>query len=110
VFVFERKGDDKWKLLKEWNFNHLQWSASAIQGKAGCIRGVESVNGYLLATCPGGRICIVDEKTGIMQGAVKLFDYVLLNDVAVGGDKIWMASNFSFWRSFLYTGKKKGEL
>ncbi|ETO13354.1 hypothetical protein RFI_24022 [Reticulomyxa filosa] len=112
VYVFEVDQSEKeqWTLKQEWNIDSLQWNNSTIKKQAGCVRGLTSVNGNLLVTCPGGRICIVNEQTGALKAAVKLYDNVVLNDVAIGANQIWMASNFSFWRAYLNVQKQKTDL
>jgi len=110
VFVFDVDKSEKWTFSKEWNWQNLQWQNSTFKGKMGCVRGLTSIYGYLLVTCPGSRVCIINEETGVMKAVVKLFDGVILNDIVIGDNKIWMSSNYSFWRSYLYTGKKKTEL
>jgi len=109
VYVFDADKAGKWTLQKKWTLDTLQWKHSDIKGK-GCVRGLASANGYLLVTCPGGRVCIVNEDTGVMKAAVKLFDGIVLNDIAIGGNKIWMGANSTFWRSYLHIGAKKTEL
>ncbi|ETO14128.1 hypothetical protein RFI_23239 [Reticulomyxa filosa] len=160
VFVFEVDKNEQWTLLNEWDRTTLQWNNSTIKGHFGCVRGLASIPGYLLVTCPGGRVCIVDEKerererecvlrsafliemlvlfpnmrlililfmctytcicvcvlfiytsrTGVMRAAVKLYDGIILNDILIADNQIWMAANFSFWRSYLSNEKKKVEL
>jgi len=109
VYVFEvNEANEKWNFVKEWNMESIQWNGPAFEGKVGCVRGILALNGKLLVTCPGNRICIIDEESGIMEAAVKMFDGVIMNDFAIYENRLYVASNFSVWRFFRqeYESKK----
>jgi len=93
-------GGQKVKKLHQFNAQNLQWRGNPIEGGVGCTDGltVDLTRGYIFATCPGGKICVINEETKKLDVVVKMSDNVKLSNLVIGPDNVlYLTGNHSVW-------------
>jgi len=95
-----KEGWTEQSILK--NAKRLEAPISALKGGMGCVDGMTSLNEYVVTTCPGGKLCIIDGKKGELKAVIKMADKVLASNVVVGaarggGRNLYVTSNHTVW-------------
>ena len=84
--------------VQTWDIDTLKWKGDSFKGQAGCSNGLTiHPSGYLMVTCPGARVCIIDIETGVMKAGIKLPDNAIASDVAITRNSMYIATNHSLW-------------
>jgi len=89
---------DEKRILR--NSGRLERKIQPLNGGVGCVDGLAALDDtYLVTTCPGGKICIVNQKSGDLEALIKLPDKTHLSNVAVGGDRnLYVTGNHTVWQ------------
>eukprot|EP01084_Bolivina_argentea_P296071 509865_1 len=91
--TLDKLWDEAWVLRNGQGINTLK-------GGVGCVDGLAMVNDeYLVSTCPGGKLCIVNQQRGDLEALIKLPDKTALSNVAVGEDRhLYVTGNHTVWQ------------
>jgi len=109
VFAMEKGGAIEMK--EQWTEKSIMKKAkslevpvSKLKGGMGCVDGMARLNEqYLVTTCPGGKLCIIDVEKGELKALIKMPDRTLLSNVAVGGDRnLYVTGNHTVWQLSLH--------
>jgi len=106
VFDFDAKSgaiklNEVWDEARILRHNDkLESKVSSLKGGVGSVDGMTLIDDtYLMTTCPGGKLCVIRQKSGDLEALIKLPDKVHLSNVAVGGDaNLYVTGNHTVWQ------------
>ena len=105
---FNLTNDNSESILRNaqtWNTETLKWKGDSFKGQTGCSSGLTiHPSGYIMAVCPGARVCVIDIKTGEMRAGIKLPDNAIPSDVGITRNSMYIATNHSLWALSLNQG------
>jgi len=105
VNVFSVAKGGSIKLKEQWTEKSILKNSKSLSvpvsplGSFGCVDGMAKLNEeYIVTTCPGGKLCIIDSKKGELKALIKMADLTVLSNVAVSGEHLYVTGNHTVWQ------------